>query len=420
MSKSKSRPEAHDASIDVRMRGFSHRSTVSAVLSWIDQYVQPTAVEDIELDQARGRVLASDITSHVDVPGFDRAMMDGFALAADQTVGATAYHPLTLDVVGEILPASTAEIRLQPGQAVRIMTGAPIPAGADAVLPVEKTQPSGDQVLVLDAIPPQKNIGRRGEDVRHGDCVLMSGRRLRPQDIGVLSSIGVSRVRVRRQPRVRIVITGNELLPSGSRPSGAKIVDANGPMLAALVERDGGIVTSRRIVQDSRPSILEAMGDDVDIVIISGGSSVGIEDHAPTLLAEHGELVFHGLAMRPSSPTGLGRLGDRIVFLLPGNPVSCLCAYDFFAGRAIRRLGDLSSQWPYRSCQLPLKRKLVSQVGRVDYARVKRVERAVEPLAISGASILTSTTRADGFVVIPEDSEGFAEGTEIEVYLYDE
>ena len=156
-----------------------------------------------------------------------------------------------------------------------------------------------------------------------------------------------------------------------------------------------------------------------DVVLVSGGSSVGLEDHAPPLLAKHGELAIHGIAMRPSSPAGMGRLDQRLVFLLPGNPVSCLCAYDFFAGRAVRALGGRDKTWPYRKIDLPLRRKLVSVVGRVDYARVSVADDQVEPLAISGASILSSTTRADGFVIVPDDSEGYAEGTSVEVYLYD-
>jgi molybdopterin molybdotransferase len=241
--------------------------------------------------------------------------------------------------------------------------------------------------------------------------------------VGVLSSIGAAHIPVVRRPRVRIVVTGDELLPAGSLPAGSRIADANGPMLAALVERDGGVAIVPGIVPDDPAALLaalreEAQRDEADVVLVSGGSSVGQEDHAPRLLAEHGELPIHGIAMRPSSPTGMGRLAGRLVFLLPGNPVSCLCAYDFFAGRALRALGGRDRDWPYRRIRLPLRRKLVSQVGRVDYARVRILDGQVEPLAISGASILTSTTRADGFVIIPGDSEGFPPGAEVEVFLY--
>ena len=169
---------------------------------------------------------------------------------------------------------------------------------------------------------------------------------------------------------------------------------------------------------DESAPILEALQADADVIIVSGGSSVGIEDLAPTLVAQLGELAIHGIAMRPSSPTGLGRIDQRIVFLLPGNPVSCLCAYDFFAGRAIRALGGREKAWPYRSVRGRLTRKISSPIGRLDYARVQVGDGAVEPLAVGGASVLSSTTRADGFVIVPDDSEGFAPGTDVKVWLY--
>jgi molybdopterin molybdotransferase len=241
---------------------------------------------------------------------------------------------------------------------------------------------------------------------------------LRPQDLGVLSSVGVGEVRVFSRPRVRLVVTGNELLPAGSPPHGHRIADANGPMLAALVERDGGLVDFPGLVPDEHDAILDALQAEADVIVVSGGSSVGIEDLAPTILARHGDLAIHGIAMRPSSPTGLGRIGHRLVFLLPGNPVSCLCAYDFFAGRAIRALGGRTRAWPYHSIRARLARKISSPIGRLDYARVRLVDGAVEPLAVGGASVLSSTTRADGFVIVPDDSEGFAPDTDVEVWLY--
>jgi molybdopterin molybdotransferase len=152
--------------------------------------------------------------------------------------------------------------------------------------------------------------------------------------------------------------------------------------------------------------------------MVSGGSSVGIEDHAPMLVAKHGELAVHGIAMRPSSPTGMGTLGSRLVFLLPGNPVSALCAYDFFAGRAIRALGGRSKEWPYRAVRGTLTRKISSPIGRLDYARVRLADGCVEPLSVAGASVLSSTTRADGFVIVDQDSEGYAAGSEVDVWLY--
>jgi molybdopterin molybdotransferase len=406
---------------DVRMRGFAHRHTVEAALAWLDGQLSPRPTERLPLRMAAGRVLATPVVSEVEVPGFDRATMDGYAVIAESTEGASSYSRLPLAVIGDSLPGRPFEGSVAAGQAVRIMTGAPLPLGCDAVLPVEWIEDetgTNTSVSALAAVSPGKNVGRAGEDIIRGTTLLHGGRVLRPQDLGVLSSVGARDVPVFSRPRVRLVVTGNELLPSGSRPQGYRIVDANGPMLAALAERDGGLVDFPGLVPDEPGLILEALHAEADVIIVAGGSSAGLEDLAPTLVAQHGELAIHGIAMRPSSPTGLGRIGERLVFLLPGNPVSCLCAYDFFAGRAIRALGGRSMAWPYRQIRGRLTRKISSPIGRLDYARVRVAEGAVEPLAVGGASVLSSTTRADGFVIVPDDSEGFALGTDVEVWLY--
>ena len=294
-----------------------------------------------------------------------------------------------------------------------------MPGGADAVLPVEHTVINDDTIVIQGEVAPGKHVGIPGEDIRSGTTVLEQGRQLRPQDLGVLSSIGVSAINVVKRPRIRLIITGNELLPPGSTPNDFNITDANSPMLSALVTRDGGEVIHPGIIPDNPNSILDAYKTEAEVILVSGGSSVGQEDHAPRLLAEHGSLDIHGVAMRPSSPSGMGTFDNKLVFLLPGNPVSCLCAYDFFAARAVRILGGRPAQWPHRVLTLPLARKLVSTVGRTDYARVSIQDGLVEPIAISGASVLSSTTRADGFVIIAEDLEGFARGAEVTVYLYE-
>lgn len=403
------------------MKGFARRASVADAVGWVRQQARVLPAETVALDQLAGRVLAQDVLSEVDVPGFDRSMMDGYAVQSRDTQGASPYHRVPLGVVGTVLPGGSFSGVVQAGQAVKVMTGAPLPPAADAVLPVEQVEQldaAAPQILAVGEVSPGKHVGRRGEDVACGSLVLAAGRALRPQDVGVLSSIGVARAAVVQRPRVGIVITGNELLAPGTRPAGQQITDANGPMLAALVRRDGGLPVTPGIIPDDPRAILAALRTDADVILVSGGSSVGQEDHAPSLLAAHGELAIHGVAMRPSSPVGMGLLDGRLVFLLPGNPVSCLCAYDFFAGRAIRLLGGRSEDWPYLEVRRRLRRKLVSAIGRLDYARVKLVAGELEPLAISGASLLSSTTRADGFVVVPEDSEGYPAGAEVSVWLY--
>jgi molybdopterin molybdotransferase len=406
---------------DVRMRGFRTRTDVDSVIRLIDERVRPLSHEPVPILQTTGRVLARDATAMVDVPAFRRAAMDGYAVVADETFGATPTDPRPLRVVGESMPGRAAAVDVGPGTCVRIMTGAPVPAGADAVVPVEQTEREGETVRVTEAVTPGRHVGDVGEDIARGTTVLRAGRRLKPQDVGVLASLGFAQVSVVRKPRVALVATGDELLPAGEVPTGHSIVDSNTPMLLGLVERDGGTARTGPIVKDERAAVaaaLEAAVADADAVLLSGGSSVGVEDHGPTLVKELGELPVHGIAMRPSSPAGVGFIAEKPVFLLPGNPVSCLCAYDFFAGRAVRLLAGRPPGWPHVVVQMPLQRKIASALGRTDYVRVRIENRQVVPLAIRGASILSSTTRAHGFVIVEQGAEGYAEGTPVAVRLY--
>jgi molybdopterin molybdotransferase len=410
---------------DVRMRGFAARADVEEVERFLAERTRRLDGEPCPLLACVGRVLAEDVVSALDVPGFARSAMDGYALRGEDTFGASDYDPLWLRLVGEALPGRPLARRVGPGEAARIMTGAPLPAGADAVAMAELCEERDGQVSVRDAVPPRKHVGAPGEDVRAGEPVLRAGRRLRPQDAGLLASIGVGEVPCVRRPRVRLVVTGDELVPAGSRPDGARIADSNSVVLRALVDRDGGRSLPFELLPDRAERIRAALTDpEPDVFLVSGGSSVGLEDHAPRLVAELGSLDYHGVSMRPSSPAGVGRLpgpaGERFVFLLPGNPVSCLCAYEFFAGPTLRRLGGRSPRWPHRRLRLPLARKISSAVGRTDYVRVAVEHGRVAPLATSGASILSSTVRADGCVIVPRSLEGMPEGALVEVLLYDD
>ena len=405
---------------DIRMRGFKARTEVSEFQQIIRERISLSETEVISLSEAGGRVLAQPVVARVSVPSFPRSAMDGYGLRSEETFGAGDYNPLTFKVIGEVTPGREFEGEVGPGETVRIMTGAPIPKGVDAVLMAEYTSETDQIMSATDSVTPQKHIGQIGEDIREGTEVFSEGRRLRAQDLGILASIGEGKLRVYRRPRVTLLITGNELLKPGEMPQGAKIVDSNSVMLAELLRRDGAeIAEIRHLVDDReviRDSLLHAPGD---LLITTGGTSVGVEDHAPTLVQETGELLIHGVAMRPSAPTGMGLSNGRPVFLLPGNPVSCLAAYDFFVRLAVRRMAHLSEQWPYRLERHPLKDRISSQIGRVDYARIRMEDGGAIHLATSGSSILSSTTRADGFVVVPQDSEGIAEGDMADIWMYE-
>ena len=388
-------------------------TAVSDVLTLLSEKVRPLPTETIHSTASTGRVLAEVVTSPVDVPSFEKSAMDGYAVRA-------ADLPGTLTVVGDALPARPCLTRVGPGQAVRAMTGAPIPAGADTVVPVELTESSSDKVTVTQAVPAGKHVIRVSEDVTAGRELLRVGRRLRPADVAILAAVGVGSVAVVRRPRVAILVTGDELLPPGSLPDEYRIVDSNSPMIAALVGRDGGDSLPVEYVPDRFEAVRAAIASaNADVVLVSGGTSVGTEDHAPRAVANLGELAVHGIAVKPAGPTGIGFLPDgRIVFLLPGNPVSCLCAYDLFAGRVIRQLGGLPSTLPYQTVELPLMSEMRSAVGRVDYVRVMIASELVD-LVPGGASALSSAVSADGFVLVDADRETIPGGEVVTVYLYE-
>jgi molybdopterin molybdotransferase len=406
---------------DVRMRGFVARVDVEIVDAFLVEHATALEGHLVPLLDCVGRVLAEGVVSEVDVPGFSRSAMDGYALRGEESFGASAYDAIRLKVVGLSLPGAPYPGKLRPGEAVRIMTGAPIPEAADAVVKAEVCEERDGIVSISEAVAPKKNVGAIGEDIKKGEAVLSAGRRLRPQDAGLLSSMGRASVSCVREPRVQLVVTGDELLAAGSMPSGSQIVDSNSVVLRGLIARDGGRTLPFEILPDVPEKIRDAMADDqADVVLVSGGTSVGQEDHAPRLLAELGELAFHGISMRPSSPTGIGRIGSRLVFLLPGNPVSCLAAYEFFAGPTIRALGGRTRRWPHRRALVPLARKITSEVGRTDYVRIAIENGQAIPLATSGASILSSTVRAAGVVIVSRELEGMPEGESVEVLLYDD
>ncbi len=404
---------------DVRMRGFASRHDIDEALAILRARIRPLPSEIVHLDDAFERVLAKDIVAAADVPHFDRSAVDGYGVRARDTFGASDYNPIPLTLKGEVLPGHPLDLTLGENEAVRIMTGAPLSKGADAVVMAEYAEEEGGMVNILQPISPFKNVGRIGEDIRRGDVVLTCGRKLRPQDLGVLASIQVARVPVYRRPTVALVITGNELIAVGQPLMGCQIVDSNSLTLSGLVRRLGAIPVRKGIIRDDHGLIKEAIQNATeDVVIIAGGTSVGAEDFAPLIVQELGELVVHGVAMRPSSPVGFGFMQQRPIFLIPGNPVSALVSFDAFVGPTLQLMQGLDPTFPYAKVRGRLTRKIASAIGRVDFVRVRLTDAGVDPLRVSGASILSSATRADGFVVVDKNVEGLDEGEEVEVYVY--
>lgn len=418
---------------DVRGKGFGEPTSIEDALALLAARVVPLAgEEELPLDDALGRVLATDVSSAVDVPAFRKACMDGFAVRAADTYGASSYDPATLDVVpGTLLPGAvgatfgpTLGPVLAAGQALRIMTGARLPEGADAVLPWERADVRGERVRVVAALAPGKHVARPGEDVRRGAQLLAAGRRLRPADLGLLASVGLARVKVRRRPRVAVLPTGDELLDpttttldeaAGALAAG-RTFESNGALLAACARSRGLPVRRGRALPDRRAALEAALeGAEEELLLTTGATSTGQEDVLPLVLAERGELWVHGVDLRPGHPVGLGRLGARHVALLPGNPVAAWTCFHVLVVPLLRLLeGE-----PAAAALVPRRRrgrlaeKLTSAAGRTDVVRVTIDEAgAVRPLP-GGSSALLGASRADGLVRVARDLEGLEAGTEV-------
>jgi molybdopterin molybdotransferase len=394
---------------DVRLQGFSALASVDQAMTWLDAQGARLAAETIASSDAPGRVLDAPIHAPADLPEVDRAAEDGYAVRSRETIGAAAYNPLFFTLQESGTP-------LGPATATLASAGAPLPRGADAILPFSAASVEGEGLEILAAVAEGAGVERRAGELRAGASVVDGTRALRAQDVALLAALGVERVQVVRRPRVRLVIAGPKR--SVGLPPGR---DADGPLLRALVARDGGAIESVVVGANERGAIAQAIAaPGADMIVVAGRTGTGLYDEAPLALAEVGELAIHGIAVRPGGSTGMGRAGTAPVVLLPGDPLACLCAYELFAGRLVRRLGGRDPRLPHAVRDAEVGRKIVSAVGFVDVCRVRLVDGRVEPIGSVEEGGLASAVRADGFVVVPSSLEGHAPGACVRVHVYAE
>jgi molybdopterin molybdotransferase len=397
-----------------QLQSASGRACLGDVTAWIDTWAVPVGLEDVRPVEAVGRVLAGDVAAPIDLPPFDRAAADGFALVADETVGAGAYNPLPFRLV----PAPAG---VQAGHAVAVECGDPLPAGADAVVRLEHATPDAPGTIAIIApVAAENEVERAGSHAGRGGLLVGAGRRLGPSEIGLLAAAGVQRVSVVGRPRVRCLLAADRATDGGHGLASGAVFDANGPMLAALIERDGGLEVERRRVERGRAALRDALGlRGADVVLVVGGTGPGAGDESAGALAEAGELAVHGVALRPGETAGAGRASGAPVFLLPGTPAGCLWAYELIAGAAIRRLAGRSAELPFSTREMRLGRKIVSEIGMSDVCPVRCTKDGeVEPLAPFAAAGLVAAAQGDGFVIVPETSEGYPQGASVTVRLY--
>lgn len=381
--------------------------------------------ERVPIEDGLDRVLFEDVISPQDVPGFDRSAVDGYALKAGDTFGASEAMPALLEVIGEIRMGQVPAMCLGSGQAAGISTGGMLPEGADSVVMIEDTDLLGDKTLnIYKAVSPGENVIRRDEDMKKGETLLKKGHRLRPQDIGALAGVGITRVDVSRRPRVVIISTGDELVEPAAVPRIGQIRDINSYTLSGLVQQYGGEPLRFGIIQDTYNALFEAVEKGIaegDMVVISGGSSVGARDVTGRVIGDLGSpgVLVHGVSVKPGKPTIIASAGGKPVLGLPGHPVSAMVIFGIF-GREIINL-----KLGYRGDSLKVKavmgRNIASSAGREDYIRVSLIENHGQLTAIPvlGKSGLISTmVKARGTVKIPACKEGMREGESVDVEIF--
>ena len=394
---------------------------------------QPLSSETVPIGEAHGRVCAVDIRANENVPPFDRAVMDGYAVRARDTFGASESLPAMLEVVGEVFMGKPVGITVGPGQAAVVPTGGMIPVGTDAVVMVEHTLPVNERTVeVTRPVTPGEHILKTGEDIGSGKLLLKKGDRLRSQDTGVLAALGVCEVAVYRRPNVAILSTGDEIVPEHTLvPPAGCVRDINGVTLHALVSQTGSIPGMRRIVRDDPSALAEACRDAFtghDMVLLSGGSSVGGRDYTLEVLnaLPEVELLVHGVAVRPGKPTILATVGEKVFWGLPGNPVSALMIAETFVLPSLAVLeGESPECFASRGkggVTAVSDRRIASVHGRTDLVPVVFLDRSI-PLGkitpVFGKSAAIGVlAEAHGYIIIPEHSEGLDQGEEVRVFLF--
>ncbi len=391
---------------------------------------QPVETEKIRTTQARGRVVAEDLYSRVDLPHFHRAAMDGYAVKAQDTFGASTSLPAYLKLVGTVEMGKEVTQTLGKGEAMRISTGGMLPPESDGVVMVEYTEEVASQMVeVQRGVSPRQNTIQIGDDIKKGELVFRRGRRLRAHDLGALTGIGVSTLTVHRKPRVALISTGDEIIEAEEEPLPGQVRNINQHSLAGLIAECGADLQDLGVFRDHKDTLSQALEkalESADLVLLSGGSSMGVRDIALEAIfsLRDARVIFHGISVSPGKPTIFAKAAGKPLLGLPGYPVSALVIFDLFAAPLIRKLGGedatTSSQFQ-KITRAVLKTNIASQTGREDYVRVSltRINGTLYAEALpSKSGAIFTLVKADGMVKIDLNQEGIEQGEEVEVILF--
>jgi molybdopterin molybdotransferase len=403
-----------------KLRGFIKVTNVDEALEKLVSYAKVSVLEPetVTLNEALGRVLAIDIIAPHDLPNFDRSAVDGYAVFASDTFGASEFNPKKIRLI--------TSGKIKSGTAMRVWTGSAMPAGADAVVMLEFVRPQEDLIEVLKPVVPGQNVSPKGEDIRQGEVALKKGQRLRPQDLGLIAALGFVQVEVVRKPKVAILSTGDELVEPGYTPKIGQVIDSNRLILQAMIRELGGDPQDLGIVKDELNKIAERIATGLataDMVITTGGTSVGKLDLIPDAINKLGNpgMLVHGVAMRPGRPTGLAVVDGKPILTCPGNPVAAMFSFEMFARPLILKMLGIAAE-PRPTVNAKLTRRIASTLGTKVFLRVwvyeKNGELFAEPIRTTGSGILTTMTKANGYVVIPETREFLEADETVTVHLF--
>jgi len=404
-----------------QLKGFQELTPVKKALNEFFNVLQPKRLDTllIPIEQARGRVTAKSIIAEKNLPPFDRSAMDGYALKAKDTFEASQFQPKILHLV--------KKETVEKGEAKEIWTGTPLPKGADTVVMLEHTKKANGKIEVLISLTPGANVSKKGEDLKKGDSVVKDGVELKPHHLGLLAALGTKEVEVVRKPKAAILPTGNELVALGDKLEPNQIIEVNSIILSGMCTELGAEAFSLGIATDNENEIKEKICEGLakaHMVITTGGTSVGIYDVVPKVIEqmEHHSVVVHGIAMRPSMPTALAVLHGKPVIILSGNPVAAMIGFEAFVRPLIQKLLGIRNDTRVR-LNAKLTRRVAGVLGRRVFLRVKVVEKdgefLAEPIRVRGSGVITTMTKANGYVIIPENREGLRENELVTVHLFD-
>ena len=385
----------------------------------IDRHIQPiTRTELLAIDETMNRVLAEDLIAAMNVPPFNRSAMDGYAVKAEDTFGAGQFKPKVFKMIGEIHAGESPDKQINNGECLQISTGAVMPGGANAVIMVEDTEREGNDIKVFKSITPGSNVGKMGEDIKEGAVVLKAGVLLDAAKVGVLASQGLSSVNVYEKPKIAVLPTGEEVIAAGKKLKPGQLFDINSHTISALVSAGGGTPVRIGIAGDNLEDLRTAMKAALksDLVVLSGGSSVGERDLLVDVIEGWGEVLFHGVQVKPGKPTIFAMVGGKPLLGMPGYPTACLINSYLFLVPTIRKMAHLP---PHKSdtVKAKLSRNVPGSTGRRQFLTVKLVgDEAVSVFKESGA--ITSVAEADGYIEIPENIDLLEKGDIVTVTLF--